>query len=110
MTTNLPFQGSYESTATAATPNNLGSFFTVQNGFSNPANAAAASGAVYNVWNKNIKPAFIGEYSLTTEYQVSRTASLQVGYLGEAGQHLITANARNQLHNPCVVNGVVAGG
>lgn len=107
MTTNLPFQSSYQASATAASTANVGSFFQVQNGFSNPASSAAASGAVYNVWNKHIKPAFIGEYSLTTEYQISRTASIQVGYLGESGQHLITANALNQLHNPCVVNGAV---
>ncbi|MEO6910557.1 MAG: TonB-dependent receptor, partial [Edaphobacter sp.] len=60
-----------------------------------------------NVWNKKIKPAFIGEYSLTTEYQISNTASLQVGYLGESGQHLVTANAGNQLHNACYINGVI---
>jgi hypothetical protein len=109
-TTNLPFQTTYEASATqvgssgAGTP---GSFFTVQSGFSAPANASAAAGAVYNVWNKNIKPAFIGEYSLATEYQVSRTTSIQVAYLGESGQHLVTANARNQLHNPCIVNGTI---
>ncbi len=107
MTTNLPFQSAYQATATAPAAGSAGSFFAIQNGFSNPASGAATSGAVYNVWNKHIKPAFIGEYSLTTEYQFSRTASVQVGYLGESGQHLITANALNQLHNPCVINGVI---
>lgn len=107
MTTNLPFQSSYQANATAPTIGGRGSFFNVQNGFSNPASAAAASGAVYNIWNKNIKPAFIGEYSLTTEFQLNNTASVQIGYLGESGQHLITANQRNQLHNPCFVNGAL---
>ena len=64
---------------------------------------------MFNLWDKNIKPAFIGEYSLTTEYQVSNTASFQIGYVGESGQHLITANSANQLKNPCVINGVVQG-
>ena len=114
MTTNLPFQASYQANAVAAAPASgtapatPGSFFSVQNGFSNPASAASASGAVYNVWNKHIKPAFIGEYSLATEYQLGRTASIQVAYLGESGSHLVTANQRNQLHNPCIVNGAVA--
>ncbi len=107
MTTNLPFQSTYEASGNAATKTAPGNFFAVQNGFSNPASAAAASGAVYNVWNKHIKPAFIGEYSLTTEYQLSRTASFQIGYLGESGDHLVTANARNQLHNTCVINGAI---
>jgi hypothetical protein len=107
MTTNLPFQGTYEANANQPTVNGPGNFFSVENGFSNPATGAASSGGVYNVWNKHIKPAFIGEYSLTTEYQISNTASFQIGYLGESGQHLITANALNQLHNPCVVGGVI---
>jgi hypothetical protein len=106
MTTNLPFQSSYQASGSQATAGGPGTFFIVQNGFSNPANGPQTSGAVYNVWNKKIKPAFIGEYNLTLEYQLSNTASLQVGYLGESGQHLITANARNQLRAPCVINGV----
>jgi hypothetical protein len=109
MTTNLPFQGSYQATglqsnATSGTP---GQFFTVQSGFGTASGTGAASGVVYNVWNKKIKPAFIGEYSLTLEYQLSNTASFQVGYVGESGAHLITANRRNQLPSPCVINGVV---
>ena len=107
MVYNLPFQTTYEASGNAPTANTTGNFFAVQNGFTNPAAGAAASGAVYNVWDKHIKPAFIGEYSLTAEYQVSNTASFQAGYIGESGQHLITANAANQLHNPCVINGVV---
>ncbi len=108
MTTNLPFQSAYQANATAPTASGiLGSFFTVQSGFSNPASGPRASGGVFNVWDKHIKPAFISEYSLTTEYQISNAASFQIGYLGEAGQHLITANAGNQLHNPCIINGVV---
>jgi hypothetical protein len=101
MTTNLPFQSTYQASGNAPSSGSAGNFFDVRNGFSNPASGAQASGAVYNVWNKKIKPAFIGEYNLTVEYQLSNTASIQVGYLGESGQHLVTANARNQLHNPC---------
>ena len=109
MTTNLPFQGSYQasglqSNATTGTP---GQFFGVQSGFGSASGTGAASGVVYNVWNKKIKPAFIGEYSLTLEYQVSNTASFQIGYVGESGQHLITANRRNQLAAPCVINGEI---
>ena len=106
MTTNLPFQSTYQASGAQPTANNVGNFFLVQNGFSNPASGAAASGAVYNVWNKHIKPAFIGMYTLTVEYEVNNTASVQVGYVGETGQHLVTANQRNQLHNPCIVDGV----
>ncbi len=103
MTTNLPFQGSYQASGLQSNaPGGIpGQFFTVQSGFGAASGTGAATGVVYNVWNKKIKPAFIGEYSLTLEYQVSNTASFQIGYLGESGQHLITANRRNQLAAPC---------
>ncbi|HEY2040747.1 MAG TPA: TonB-dependent receptor, partial [Edaphobacter sp.] len=102
MTTNLPFQGSYQANALQSQANGTpGQFFTVQSGFGASSGTGAATGVVYNVWNKKIKPAFIGEYSLTLEYQVSNTASFQIGYVGETGQHLITANRRNQLAAPC---------
>jgi len=106
MTTNLPFQSTYQASGGQASSTAVGSFFDIRNGFSNPASSAATSGAVYNVWNKKIKPAFIGMYNLTLEYQLNNTASVQVGYIGESGQHLVTANQRNQLHAPCVINGV----
>lgn len=105
MTTNLPFQAAHQFNGSAASSAGPGSFFTVENGFTGN-QAVQTSGGVFNIWNRHIKPAFIGEYSLTTEYQVSNTASFQIGYLGESGQHLVTANARNQLHAPCVINGV----
>jgi hypothetical protein len=108
MTTNLPFQGSYQASGLQSQSNGTpGQFFTTQSGFGTSSGTGGATGVVYNVWNKKIKPAFIGEYSLTLEYQVSNTASFQIGYLGESGQHLITANRRNQLLTPCVINGVI---
>jgi hypothetical protein len=104
MTTNLPFQSATQINSTAATSTSVGSFFTTQNGF---AGSGVTSTNVFNVWNKKMKPAFIGIYNLTVEYQVSNTASVQVGYVGESGQHLVTANQRNQLTAPCVINGAV---
>ncbi|HEU5342025.1 TonB-dependent receptor [Edaphobacter sp.] len=107
MTTNLPFQSTYQASGVQATTTNVGSFFKIEDGFSNPASGAKPSGGVYNVWNKHIKPEFIGMYSMTLEYQLSNTASVQAGYIGETGQHLVTANQRNQLHNPCIIGGIV---
>ena len=104
MTTNLPFQTTYQASGVQPSPTTLGSFFDVRNGFGS---GSVATSNVYNVWNKKIKPAFIGIYNLTLEYQLNNTASVQVGYVGESGQHLVTANQRNQLHNPCIIGGVV---
>lgn len=49
-------------------------------------------------------PGVIGEYDLTTEYQLNNYSSVKVGYIGESGQHLIIAGAGNQLASPCVNN------
>ena len=104
MTTNLPFQTTYQVSGVQPSSTTVGSFFDVRNGFGS---GSVATSNVYNVWNKKIKPAFIGIYNLTLEYELNNTASVQVGYVGESGQHLVTANQRNQLHNPCIVGGVV---
>lgn len=106
LTYNPPFQPSYEVQGTAPSATSAGVSFTVENGF-NSASNPNYSGTTYRAWDKHLKPAFIGEYSLTTEYQVSNTSSLTVGYVGESGQHLIQAVAENQLRQPCVVGGVV---
>jgi hypothetical protein len=106
LTYNPPFQPSFEVTGTAPSATGPGSFFTLENGFSS-ANTPNYSGTTYRAWDSHLKPSFIGEYSLTTEYAVSNTLSLTVGYVGESGQHLIQAVALNQLHTPCVIGGVV---
>jgi hypothetical protein len=103
MTTNLPFQTTYQASGNQPSAAGPGNFFIVQNGFG----SGAASANTYNVWNKKIKPEFINMYNLTVEYQFNNAASVQLGYVGESGQHLVTANQRNQLHNPCVIGGVV---
>jgi hypothetical protein len=103
MTTNLPFQSATQTSATQGTSSAPGSFFRVEDGMS----SGTAIGNTWNVWNKKMKPAFIGIYNLTLEYQLNNTASIQVGYVGESGSHLVTANQRNQLHAPCIVNGAV---
>ncbi len=105
-TINPPFLTSYAATGSAPSANSPGAFFRAEDGFSNPATPKTA--LTYRIWNPNLKPAFIGEYSLTTEYQLNNTASFSVGYLGESGQHLVTAGLANQLTKPCVIGGVVS--
>lgn len=45
-------------------------------------------GGTFNVYPQNIQPAYVQEWNLTTEYALTNTASLQVGYVGEQGQHV----------------------
>ncbi len=106
LTINPPFATPYAATGSGPSATQTGTFFIAQNGFSNP--ATPVQNLTLNAWDPAIKPAFIGEYSLTTEYQVSNTASLTLGYIGESGQHLVNHGAANQLTQPCVIGGVVS--
>jgi outer membrane receptor protein involved in Fe transport len=107
ITINPPFATPYAATGTAPTASQPGTFFKAENGFSNP--ATPVQNLTLNAWDPAIKPAFIGEYSLTTEYQVSNTASLKVGYVGESGQHLVNHGAANQLTQTCNLAGGPSG-
>jgi hypothetical protein len=68
---------------------------TVEDGFTGP-----ASGSVTQVYPQNQQPAYIQEWNLTTEYALTNTASLQVGYLGEQGQHIEDYGNLNQYLTP----------
>lgn len=68
---------------TSAAPYNVPR--TVQEGFTG---GSVSYGGSFNVYPKDIKPAYVQEWNLTTEYALSSTMSLQVGYLGEQGQHI----------------------
>ena len=105
MTLNPPNNADNYTTGTAPSASNAAVYFKVESGFTNPATVNPV--LALNAWDVNIRPALIGEYSLTTEYQVSNTASFQIGYVGESGQHLVNHNAANQLYSPCVIDGVV---
>ncbi len=58
---------------------------TAEQGFTN---GTVSFGGTFNVYPQNIQPAYVQEYNFTTETAISRTLSLQVGYLGEQGQHI----------------------
>ncbi|HEX4036941.1 MAG TPA: TonB-dependent receptor [Acidobacteriaceae bacterium] len=45
-------------------------------------------GGTFNVYPMDMKPAYVQEWNLTAEYAVAPTMSLQLGYLGEQGQHV----------------------
>ncbi len=58
---------------------------TAEQGFTG---GATQFGGTYNVYPQNIQPAYVQEYNLTVETALTRSLSLQVGYLGETGQHI----------------------
>jgi hypothetical protein len=58
---------------------------TAEQGFTG---GTATNAATFDVYPQNIQPAYIQEWSFTAEYALTRTTSLQVGYVGEQGQHI----------------------
>ncbi len=53
--------------------------------------------ASFGAWPQNIRPAYLHEFNLTTEYAINNKLSLAVSYVGEAGQHLADYRNGNQL-------------
>lgn len=90
---NPPFVDFTQLTATAPAGTSGGTPYLVQNGFA----IGGISSPGYSAWPQNIQPAYLQEFNLTTEYQLSNTTSLQVGYVGELGAHLADYRNANQL-------------
>lgn len=75
--------------ATAAgAPTNGGTPRRAQDGFNytDPINLSLSG--TYGAYPQNIQPAYVQEYNLTAEYALTPLVTLQVGYLGETGQHI----------------------
>ena len=96
---NPPFQPAYSYQAVAASDTSPGTPLTVQNAIPTNVSGSLASNFL-RAWDKNLKPAFIQEFTLSTEYQLDNKTSVVLGYVGQTGQHLIDARAGNQLTAP----------
>jgi hypothetical protein len=79
------FSVSSPTTKSVPTPN------TAEEGFtgSDTAIQYSSSNNGYTAYPQNIQPAYVQEYNLTVEYALTRTASVQAGYVGETGQHIL---------------------
>lgn len=85
LTSITPFIQAVNVKVVTPTPGNPGQPRTAEEGFTG---GTVAYGGTFNVYPQNIQPAYIQEWSLTTEYALTHSASLQVGYVGEQGQHI----------------------
>lgn len=93
---NPPFQPSYTDTSAVASATSSGNPQVSQTAL--PASfSASASSNTLRAWDSSLKPAFIQEFTLGTEYQVNNNTSVMLAYLGQTGQHLIDARAANQI-------------
>ncbi len=97
LTSSPPFVLANDKKALTPTATNGGTPYTVEEGFSSNPGDINYAGQGYGVWPQNIQPAYIQEFSLTTEYALNTTTSLSVGYVGETGQHLMDYRNANQL-------------
>jgi Carboxypeptidase regulatory-like domain/TonB dependent receptor len=93
LTSITPFIQAVNVNVVTPTPGNPGVPRTAEQGF---AGGTVAFGGTFNVYPKNIQPAYIQEWSLTTEYALTNSMSLQVGYIGEQGQHIEDYGNLNQ--------------
>jgi len=93
LTSSPPFALGSNVNATVPTGANPGSPFTIEDGFAQQ----FSSTTIYSTWPQNMQPAYVNEYSLTTEYALTHELSLTVGYLGESGHHLADYRNGNQL-------------
>jgi Carboxypeptidase regulatory-like domain/TonB dependent receptor len=95
LTFNAPFVQFSSLTATAPSPSGPGTPFSTANGFGVSSNSLTDAG--FGAWPQNIKPAYINEFNLTTEYALNSKTSLTIGYIGETGQHIEDFRNANQL-------------
>jgi len=102
LTQNPPFHKDFEETGVSPTPASDGSpyspgvFYQASNGF--PTSQVPTT--TFYIWPKDLKPAMTQEFSLTTEYQLSHSSTLQVGYVGILGHHLTDPYWGNQWTSP----------
>jgi hypothetical protein len=50
---------------------------------------ACFAGALLRIWDPNVQPAIANEFSLTIQHQLSHSTTVQVGYVGQTGHHLM---------------------
>ena len=100
LTQNPPFHNDFDSIASVPEVSNgvysAGTPQLTSNGFPTTIKPVTT----FYAWKKDLQPAVIQEFSLTTEYQLTSASSVQVGYVGEIGRHLVDPAYGNQLKAP----------
>jgi TonB dependent receptor len=69
---------------------------TASNGIIAPANTGLScpnfscySGTVFRLWDQNVQPAIADQWNLTIQHQLGGDTTLQIGYVGQRGTHLM---------------------
>jgi hypothetical protein len=85
LTSITPFIQAVNVSVNAPTVGNVTAPRSAEEGFTG---GTTQYGGTFNVYPQNIQPAYVQEWNLTAEYALTHTASLQVGYVGEKGDHV----------------------
>ena len=96
LTQNPPFHTDFEQKENVPTAGSGGTPYTTTSGF--PTGQAPIT-TLY-VWPKNLQPSSTQEATLTTQYELTHTSTLQVGYVAILGHHLTNPYWGNQLPGP----------
>ena len=93
LTSITPFIQAVNVSVTSPAPGAVTTPRTAEQGFTG---GTVSYGGTFNVYPQNIQPAYVQEWNLTLQYAVTPSTSLQVGYLGEQGQHIEDYGNLNQ--------------
>jgi hypothetical protein len=103
MSENAPFQSSFVASNAPPTPTSSGPTpLLLENGFAEaPGNTQSiAADGNFSAWQTNLKPALVQQFNLAWQYLIDSNISVQLGYVGELGQHLVIPNEINQWTTP----------
>jgi hypothetical protein len=48
------------------------------------------AGATIRLWDPDVRPAVVQQWNISTQYQMSKDMTMQLGYVGQHGTHLMT--------------------
>ena len=99
MTQNLPFLTSVTNLQHGPTDTTDGNPISVTNGLLAGTGGTPPS-AQFDVWDPNFRPAAVQQFNLTTQFLLASKTSLQLGYVGQIGQHLAEPRLLNQYIAP----------
>jgi len=85
LTSITPFIQAVNVTVPAPSPGSVTPPRSAEEGFTG---GTTQYGGTFNVYPQNIQPAYVQNWNLTVEYALTRTTSLQAGYVGEKGDHI----------------------
>jgi len=84
LTSITPFIQAIQTPSLAVAAGNVPTPYTTATAF----DVSAQPGGTYNTYPQKMQPAYVQNYNLTLEYALTHLLSLQVGYVGETGQHI----------------------